>query len=128
MHRYVLALLIVASPFSALAAELPKEGSYDYTACNSGVSSEIRFSKTYTGSTYEITGTVRSNPPGGLFDRNTFRCLGMNTSFDGKNTGYTVCESIDVDGDKRFHISRLGAMEKQLGRKSQELENTKAWS
>ena len=31
MHRYVLALLIVASPFSAFAGELPKEGSYDYT-------------------------------------------------------------------------------------------------
>ena len=28
MHRYLLALLIVASPFSAFAAELPKEGSY----------------------------------------------------------------------------------------------------
>ena len=28
MHRYLLTLLIVASPFSAFAAELPKEGSY----------------------------------------------------------------------------------------------------
>ena len=36
MHRYVLALLIVASPFSAFAGELPKEGSYDFTSCNSG--------------------------------------------------------------------------------------------
>ena len=33
MHRYVLALLIVASPFSAFAGELPKEGSYDFTSC-----------------------------------------------------------------------------------------------
>ena len=37
MHKYVLALLIVASPFSALAGELPKEGSYDITACWSSV-------------------------------------------------------------------------------------------
>jgi hypothetical protein len=102
MHRYVLALLIVASPFSAFAAELPKEGSYDFTSCNSGVSSVITFSKTHTGSSYEVTGTNRSNPPGGLFDKSTYRCVGMNTSFNGKDTAYTVCESIDADGDKRL--------------------------
>ena len=26
----------------------------------------------------------------------------MNASLDGKNTGSTVCEAIDVDGDKRL--------------------------
>ena len=114
MHRYVLALLIVASPFSALAGELPKEGSYDFTSCNSGVANVITFSKTYTGSSYELTGTNRSNPPGGLFDKSTYRCVGMNTSFNGKDTAYTVCESIDVDGDSGFHIFRL-SMERQLG-------------
>jgi hypothetical protein len=109
MHRYVLALLIVASPFSAFAAELPKEGSYDFTSCNSGVSSVITFSKTHTASSYELTGTNRSNPPGGLFDKSTYRCVGMNASFDGKNTGSTVCESIDVDGDKRLAYFSLGS-------------------
>ena len=44
MLRYVLALLIVASPFSAFAGELPKEGSYDYTSCWSGVNNVITFS------------------------------------------------------------------------------------
>ena len=102
MHRYVLALLIVASPFSAFAAELPKEGSYDFTSCNSGVSSVITFSKTHTGSSYELTGTNRSNPPGGLFDKGTYRCVGMNASLDGKITASTVCEATDVDGDKRL--------------------------
>ena len=107
MHRYVLALVIVASPFSAFAAELPKEGSYDFTSCNSGVTSEITFSKTHTGSSYELTGANRSNPPGGLFDKSTYRCVGMNTSFDGKNTAYTLCESIDPDGDKRLSYFSL---------------------
>jgi hypothetical protein len=91
MHRYVLALLIVASPFSALAAELPKEGNFDYTACYSGVNSVITFSKTHTASSYELTGTNRSNPPGGMIDKNTFRCVGMSASLDGKNTGSNVC-------------------------------------
>src|SRR5215475_10516314 len=102
MHRYVLALLIVASPFSALAGELPKEGNYDFTSCASGVANAITFSKTYTASSWESTGTNRSNPPGGLFDKSTFRCVGMNASLDGKNTGSAVCESIDADGDKRL--------------------------
>ena len=56
MHRYVLALLIVASPFSALAGDLPKEGSYDLTSCNSSVYSAITFSKTHTASSWEKYG------------------------------------------------------------------------
>ena len=124
MHRYVLALLIVASPFSAFAGELPKEGSYDYTSCWSGVSNVITFSKTHTASSYEMTGTIRSNPPDGMFDKNSFRCVGMNASLGGKFTGSTVCEAIDVDGDKRlsnFSLARV-APEKLLGAP----ENTRA--
>ena len=107
MHRYVLALLIVASPFSALAGELPKEGNYDFISCSSGVSSGITFSKTHTASSSEITGTNRSNPPGGLFDKITFHCVGMNASLDGKETASFVCEAIDVDGDK--YLSKVSA-------------------
>ena len=102
MCRYAIALLIVASPFSAFAAELPKEGNYDYTSCWSGVASVITFSKAHTGSSYELTGTVRSNPPGGMIDKNTFRCVGTYASLDGKITGSNLCEAIDVDGDKRL--------------------------
>ena len=87
MHRYVLALLIVTSPFSAFAAELPKEGSYDYTACWSGVNNVITFSKTHTASSNELTGNIRSNPPGGMFDKNSFRCVGMNASLAGSSLG-----------------------------------------
>jgi hypothetical protein len=85
---------------SAFAAELPKEGSYDFTSCSSGVNNVITFSKTHTANSYEITGTNRSNPPGGLFDKITYRCVGMTASLDGKVTASTVCEAIDVDGDK----------------------------
>jgi hypothetical protein len=102
MHRYVLALLIVTSSFSAFAAELPKEGSYDFNSCWSGVNNTITFSKTHTASSYEMTGTTRSNPPGGMFDKSTFRCVGINASLDGKATASNVCETIDVDGDKRL--------------------------
>ena len=105
MHRYVLAFLIVASPFSALAGELPKEGNYDFISCSSGVNNVITFSKTHIASSSELTGTNRSNPPGGLFDKITYRCVGMNASLDGKITAFIVCEGIDVDGDK--YLSRV---------------------
>ena len=85
MHRYVLALLIVASPFSAFAAELPKEGSYDFNSCWSGVNNAITFSKTYAASTFEMTGTTRSNPPGGMFDKSTFRCVGLMPRLTGRS-------------------------------------------
>jgi hypothetical protein len=116
MQRYLLASLILASASSALATELPKEGSYDYTACWSGVSNAITFSKTHTASSYEMTGTIRSNPPEGMFDKNSFRCVGLNASFDGKLAGSAVCEAVDVDGDKRlsyFSIASDGGLTRE---------------
>jgi hypothetical protein len=103
----VLCFLISASLISvvtlpALAAEPPKEGNFDFTACWSGVSSTITFSKTHTASSLEQTGAIRSNIPGGIFDKETFRCVGMNASLGGKNTGSTVCEATDSDGNKRL--------------------------
>jgi len=77
MRRYGLALLIAACPFSTFAGELPKEGSFDFNSCWSGVSNVITFSKTHTANSYEMTGTTRSNPPGGMFDKSTFRCVGL---------------------------------------------------
>src|SRR4051794_34487018 len=103
-REFATAALLAALGVSGVAGAqtLPKEGRYDYTACWSGVSNQIAFSKTHTASTTEFTGTTRSEPPGGMFDKNSFRCVGMTTSFDGKNTGSTVCETSDVDGDKRL--------------------------
>ena len=98
----VAVLVAVMSAGSAFAADLSKEGPYDFTSCWSGVSNLIAFSTTYSAFSYEMTGTTRSNPPGGMFDKHTFRCVGMNASLGGKNTGTTVCEAIDKDGDKRL--------------------------
>ena len=101
-YKYPLALIVLAFAPSVLAAEFPKEGNFDYTACWSGTSSTISFSKTHTARSFEHTGSTRSNPAGGLFDKDTFRCVGMSASLGGKNTGTAVCESVDRDGDKRL--------------------------
>jgi hypothetical protein len=107
--KYILALMIFTSAPSAFAAELPKEGSYDYTACWSGISNAVTFSKTHTASSYEMTGAIRSNTPGGMFDKESFRCVGMNASLGEKNTGSTVCEASDKDGSKRLSYFSLGS-------------------
>jgi hypothetical protein len=103
-QRYVtvwcVAVLLLVGVGAALAADLPKQGSYDITSCWSGVSSAIAFSKTHNAWSVENTGTTRSNPPGGAFDMITFRCVGMFSSIEGKNTGMNLCEAIDKDGDK----------------------------
>jgi hypothetical protein len=85
------------------AADLPKEGTYDYTSCWSGqVNTQYEFSKTIVAGTFEMMGANRSNPPGGFGDRTSFRCTGIFTRFEGKNTGSNVCELIDSDGDRRL--------------------------
>jgi hypothetical protein len=108
--RYFSLVALIGLPSgSAFAADLPKEGSYDFTSCYSGVSNTIAFSKTHFAYSYEMTGVNRSNPPGGLFDKVAFRCVGMNASFDGKVSGNTVCEGVDLEGDKRLTYFSLGA-------------------
>jgi len=86
----------------AWAQTPPKEGTYDFTACWSGTNDVVQFSKTHSAFSYEMTGSIRSNLPGGLFDNHTFRCVGAQAAMGGKNSGIAVCEAIDKDGDKRL--------------------------
>jgi len=102
---------------SAAAQTLAKEGSYDYTSCYSGTSTLVALGKTHFAFTYEQTGTNTSNPPGGYLDNVSFRCVGINSSFGGKNAGSSTCEAIDKDGDKRltyFALERDGTMVKEF--------------
>ena len=113
----IAALLGITAVGSAIAADLPKEGNYDFTACWSGVSTVIAFSKTYSAMTYEMTGTTRSNPPGGFLDNRSFRCIGLNTSFGAKITAENVCESFGMDEDKiltRFSTASDGKVTREV--------------
>jgi hypothetical protein len=92
-----IALLAFAS---TAAADLPKEGKYDFTSCWAGTSSPIAFSKTHFANNVEFTGSSRSNPPGGYGDMTSFRCVGTTYAFGAKPSGTLVCETVDRDGDK----------------------------
>jgi hypothetical protein len=95
----VAALAVVSA---ADAQTVAKEGRYDYTACFSGVSNAIAFSKTHMAYTRESIGTNRSNTLGGLHDKETFRCLSLVMEFDGTNRTFSVCDTIDRDGHRRL--------------------------
>ena len=101
MQRTTMAVLLstaLANP--TIAADFPKEGRYDYIGCWSGVSNPITFSKTHSASSFELTGSIRSNVPGGLFDKAAYRCVGSNANLDGKQSGMSICEAIDSEGDR----------------------------
>ncbi len=86
----------------AFAADLPKEGDYDYTSCFTRNATRIEYSKTHFAYSHEDTGTSVSNPAGGLFDNEEVRCVGMTASFDGKSSGGTVCVGVAKNGDMRL--------------------------
>jgi hypothetical protein len=100
--KLLTAATVFATTCAMSAVNLPKEGSYDYTTCWSGTSSDIVFSKTHTANSYEMMGTIMSNPPGGPFDKSAYRCVGMGSMINGKAAGGNVCEVVDADGDKRL--------------------------
>ena len=93
-------LLLCVEAIGVQAAESPKEGTLELSSCWSGVSNVVSFSKSLSASSYELTGTTRSNPPGGVFDMVSFRCVGSGSSIDGKVSGTSLCENVDKDGDK----------------------------
>ena len=107
--RHLAATTLLATAAAVQAADLPKEGSFDFTACWAGTANMVAFSKTHWANTFEMTGSTRSNPPGGMFDMHSFRCIGTNASFDKKLQFLTVCEAVDRDGDKRLTHFETGA-------------------
>ena len=94
-----LAVLAAAMAASAVwSADLPKEGSYDMTACVSGVTKDIVFGKDYLVTSIEQSGTTLSAAPGGMLDKGVFHCLGQRTTFAGKVNLAMYCEAAFADG------------------------------
>lgn len=104
MTQVKLFAMLLAAVFSvlSLAADLPKEGSYDIKTCFARNSTRIDYATTHYAYSYEETGTSLSSPPGGLFDNDVVRCVGMSASFGGKRKGSSVCEGVAKDGARRL--------------------------
>lgn len=93
----------------AVAADVPKEGSYDYKVCFTRNISRINFSDTQRAYSYDETGTAVSATPGGTFDGERVRCVGTVLISGGKRTSLSICEGVATNGDKRLTRFQYGA-------------------
>ena len=96
------AFCVVAVANLALAADLPKEGKYDYTTCFTRTVTYVEYSPTQSAWSYSELGKSVSEPPGGMFDGDEVQCLGMTASLEGKRFGNTACAGVAKDGAKRL--------------------------
>lgn len=95
------ALGFSVAALTALAAPLPKEGTYDVTACMTRNVSRVAVGNDKAAA-IEQFGVSMSNPPGGIFDGESVHCVGMMASLNGEPMVNNVCESLDRDGDRRL--------------------------
>ena len=105
MKRLILTVALMgffsAVPLPTLA-DLPKDGSYDYTVCFTRKASRIEHSPSRFAYSYEESGTAVGKIPGSLFDGERVRCVGFTASIDDKRTGGSMCEGIAKNGDRRL--------------------------
>jgi hypothetical protein len=105
----VAVFLAAASAGVSFAADVPKEGSYDYKACFTRNITRIIFSDTHSAYSYNETGTAESTSPGGMFDGESVRCVGAFAISNGKRTGMSTCEGTAKNGAKRLTRFQYGA-------------------
>jgi hypothetical protein len=98
----VVTFVAAASGDLAVAADLPKEGSYDYRTCFTRNTVRIVFSDAHSAWSYNETGTTVSTTPGGMFDGESMRCVGTTARSNGKRIGISTCEGVAKNGDKRL--------------------------
>ena len=95
-------LCAVAFAKPAFTADLPKEGTYDYTTCFARTVTQIEYSPTRSAWSYNERGSAISNPQGGMFDGDEVQCVGTTASLDGKRYGGSACIAVAKDGARRL--------------------------
>ncbi len=103
LNRTCGAVLIAAASGSfAAAAEVPSEGTYNYTTCFTRNVTHLQHSSTKSAWSYNETGTAISDPPGGMFDGDQVQCVGMTADLDGNRYGGSACIAVAKDGASRL--------------------------
>ena len=86
---------------------LSKSGEVEIIQCGGGQVRSIATTPQHSFGTYEAYTTVRTDPPGGMFDTMSGQCLGASRLADGKPSVWGHCEWTDKDGDKvLLHFAR----------------------
>ena len=98
----IFGLAFVLADAGGAAAELAKKSKYDVTLCWGGELHVVPHAKGYMAGTYRLTGATRSNGGGGLFDKDSFECIGVFHYLDKEPGHIGFCQFVDKDGDKVF--------------------------
>lgn len=99
------AVLTLTAACSGLA--WAKSGEVMITQCGGGDLHTVATDSQHTFGSVRALTTVRSNPPGSLFDMMSGQCLVTFSSVKGKPSAWGHCEWTDKDGDKvLFRVSR----------------------
>jgi hypothetical protein len=97
--------LVVAAPLFAVAlpaaaADLPKEGRFDFNYCMAGKTDYTELKSGLATGMFEGWAATYANGGTRAFDRQGSRCVGVYEIIDGKYRDYGVCTQVDADGDK----------------------------
>lgn len=98
----IIGLAFVLADTGGAAAELAKKAKYDATLCWGGSLHLVPHAKGYMAGTYQLTGTTQSNGAGGVFDKDSFECIGVFHYLDNESGHTGFCQFVDKDGDKVF--------------------------
>lgn len=109
----LVATLLVAVPTPAFAADLPRTGRFEFTACLAGKQVSIAHGPNHFVGTAELLGNQRSNPPGSLFDATTSRCVYSYGFLEGNYEADGFCEFRDAQGDN--YLLRINRLPGQIG-------------
>lgn len=97
---WVCAALQISISAQAAKVNLPSEGNYAFDFCMIGHGRTLSGGDQVFEISYDLDANLRSNPPGGAFDRMGARCYGIYTRIQGRQREMGVCEITDLDGDK----------------------------
>lgn len=98
----VVVCAIVAFSGTALAVDMPKEGSFAFDLCGVVQLEGGIQGKQLSIVHYVLLVNTRTEPAGGPFDRQSARCWGTAGTVAGKSQELGYCEAVDQDGDKWY--------------------------
>jgi hypothetical protein len=103
IHKLLALAAASLLPLSAQAADLPKEGTDNFTNVFVVTSSNTVQQGSQSFVTYEVDGVARDDAGGPMFNLFGVRCVGMEEGPGiGKMTGHGTCTYTDTDGDNIF--------------------------
>lgn len=94
------AMIVGAGATMAGKVNMAREGNYAFDFCPIGQAKTFSNGDKLFHMQYDLNALLRTNPPGGAFDRMGARCLGLYSNLNGKQAETGVCELTDLDGDK----------------------------